>query len=808
MIMTKALNVLIIEDSQDDALLMLLEFKKAGYEVKLERVESYDTMRMALERNNWDLIVSDYHLPGFSGIEALNLYNTYKLDIPFILVSGMIGEDKAVLAMKSGAGDYIMKDNLKRFIPAVERELKEFKIREEKRKAEKSLKESEEKFRSIYEISVDAIGLALKGEIIAGNPAFLTLFGYESEEEILGKKVIEYYAPSERPKIVNYMKERAAGKEVPTEYETIGQRKDGSEFFMSQSITRFQLGDQMCSVAIMRDITERKLTAGQLQQHNENLKILLNISQNTFESTDKLLAYSLKQAIKLTESNGGYIFLYDSNKNQYVIKTYSGRLIDHCINHNMQPAIVLDSVTCCNDVIQTQKPFIHNRFSKIKHCAICKNYCEVDKLLSLPVIVNSKMVGGICLFDKNADYNKMDVTQLTLLIETVWKVIEKQQYQDELIRAKEKAEESDRLKSAFLASMSHEIRTPLNSIIGFSDILAEKANDPESITYANLINKQNNLLLQLINDIIDFAKVEAGVLEIINSTFDLNKMINELYLIFKSKCKNGITLIPKTLDAELFIFSDLQRIKQIFTNLISNAIKFTEKGSITFGYEIDEKSEIRCFVCDTGIGIPYDQQEKIFERFTKLNSFTQGTGLGLSIVKNIVELMEGTHWLCSELNKGSSFFFKIPFKIKENDNFEKEKDENIKALNTGGIILIAEDDDSSFLYLKKMMPLRDINILRVNNGIEAVKACLKNKNICLVLMDIKMPLLDGYEATKQIKFIRPQLPVIAQTAQALKGDEYIARAAGCDGYIAKPYSKKKLFKLIGSLQTTIFDGVL
>ena len=378
-------------------------------------------------------------------------------------------------------------------------------------------------------------------------------------------------------------------------------------------------------------------------------------------------------------------------------------------------------------------------------------------------------------------------------------ITEKKNVELELIKAKEKAEKSDKIKSAFLASMSHEIRTPLNAIIGFSNIIANSVNDPKLMEFSSLINNQNDLLLNLVNDILDFAKIESGVLEFVNKSFDLNNLIDEIFLMYSTKSSSDTKLITQKLSDSVMINSDHQRIKQVFSNLISNALKFTKKGEITLGYELNDKSEVVCFVKDTGIGISKDKQESVFERFTKLDTFSQSTGLGLAISKNLVELLGGKIWLESEPNKGSEFYFTIPVEIEETEPaiVELEKKET-KLTDDDKLmtVLVVEDDMVNFLYVKELLKSSNRNILHVENGLEAVELVETNDNIDLILMDIKLPVMNGYEATRKIKKIKPHLPVIALTAYALPEDEKKAKNAGCDDYISKPINKEKLFALI------------
>lgn len=366
----------------------------------------------------------------------------------------------------------------------------------------------------------------------------------------------------------------------------------------------------------------------------------------------------------------------------------------------------------------------------------------------------------------------------------------------ELNKAKLKAEESDKLKSTFLAMINHEIRTPLNAITGFSSLIAEANKDPNLLNFSKIVHTQTDLLVKLIDDIICSAQIESGNLFTSNEKFDLNELLKELFVLSETKCPSEIFIISNIPHEKIYVNSDALKIKQIFLNLILNAIKFTPKGTVTFGYEIDKESELIYFVKDTGIGISAENHHKIFERFTKLDSFSQGTGLGLAIVKNMVEFLGGKIWLESEPKLGSIFYFKIPSEIVKDINAPVAQKDTGATQKQKLTILIAEDEESNFIYLKEVLDSQNMEVLHANNGKDAVEQCADNKEIDLVLMDINMPILNGLEATRQIKKINPQLPIIAQTAYTSPEDIAKTREAGCDGFLSKPINRRELFHWI------------
>lgn len=362
----------------------------------------------------------------------------------------------------------------------------------------------------------------------------------------------------------------------------------------------------------------------------------------------------------------------------------------------------------------------------------------------------------------------------------------------ELTTARDRAEESNRLKSAFLANMSHEIRTPLNAIVGFSGILASTDEEEEKQEYVSIIENNNTLLLQLISDILDLSKIEAGTLEFQYSNIDLNKMLNELTSSLQLKIKSEkVQLTCHLAEKNCFIHTEKNRLSQLLINLISNAIKFTTEGYIRFGYELRGK-EIYFYVSDTGCGIPKDKQKSIFGRFVKLNSFEQGTGLGLSICQTPVEHMGGTIGVDSEEGKGSTFWFTLPYKaaIAVEESIKKEEIQPISIEKNKFTILIAEDNESNYKLFASILK-GEYQLIHAWDGQEAVEM-FKQYNPQIILMDINMPVMDGYEATKEIRKYSAKVPIIAITAFAYASDEQRVMESGFDGYMPKPINARLL----------------
>ena len=387
-----------------------------------------------------------------------------------------------------------------------------------------------------------------------------------------------------------------------------------------------------------------------------------------------------------------------------------------------------------------------------------------------------------------------------LIIGISWDITNIQNIEQELIFARIKAEQSDRLKTAFLANMSHEIRTPLNAIVGFSRLMTIADNAEDEKLYSDIINQNSEILLQLINDILDLAKIEAGTLEYIRYPMDLGELCRNVYEMHKDRVQTGVVLILDNKDTSLIINEDQNRIMQVVTNLITNAIKFTFKGEIRFGFEVREEY-IDFYVKDTGMGISEEKIKMIFERFVKLNTFVQGTGLGLAICRVIVEKLGGEITAESKLNEGSTFRFTIPYKAGKKC---PESEKATKCPESGSTeprkvlqrrtVLVAEDVDSNFLLLKTLLGKR-CNLLWAKNGEDAVNQ-FKEHQPDLILMDIKMPHMDGLEATRLIRSYSKEVPIVALTAFAFESDKDRAIEAGCDDFLTKPVSQNALEKVL------------
>ncbi len=397
---------------------------------------------------------------------------------------------------------------------------------------------------------------------------------------------------------------------------------------------------------------------------------------------------------------------------------------------------------------------------------------------------------------------------ITMIVGIFKDVSEMMIIENQLKDARDQAQESDRLKTSFLANMSHEIRTPMNGILGFANLLRDPdLSEEQKDLYLKHIDHTSNQLLNIIDDIIDISKIESGQLKISNKPVRINVILDEIYSSFFHRIRGdapgqkkvAFNLKKGEESLDFTIVADDFRLSQIFNNLIGNALKFTKEGHITFGYTIKNNRYIEFFVSDSGIGIPKNQMDLIFDRFGQVNQAKvdqpTGTGLGLPISKSLVQLMGGELWVESTLGEGTTFFFTLPLVInkmlEESQDLISNKTYNWKDKR----ILIAEDEELNWLFIREMLRKTGSEILRAKNGVEAVSV---TKKIApdIILMDLKMPELDGIEATRKIRIFNKQVPIIAQTAFVMAEEKEESLRAGCNQFVTKPLDRTIIMELI------------
>ena len=408
-----------------------------------------------------------------------------------------------------------------------------------------------------------------------------------------------------------------------------------------------------------------------------------------------------------------------------------------------------------------------------------------------------------CVVSVSGAYMVQNRDEKVLL--TVRDITRLKKVQEELEVARRVAEVAGAQKTAFLANMSHEIRTPLNAIVGFAGLLSN-ASESERNSYVEIIKGNTNMLLQLVNDILDMSKIEAGTLEFIYSDTDVNQIMRELEGIFRLRLEEADSPVRIVFEPCLpvcFIHTEKNRVSQVLSNFLSNAFKYTKEGSITLGYKVRE-DDIYFYVQDTGAGIPAGKVDKVFERFMKLDAKKQGTGLGLSISRTIIKKLGGEIGVFSEYGKGSTFWFTLPVKPfdflplqQRTEDVSETVEFNETEYDAGAVrrtILIAEDMDDNYLLYKIYLE-KHYDLIRATNGEEAVSKYLEC-NPDIILMDIGMPVVDGYQATDAIRQLSSDIPIVAVTAFAYDEDRRKVMSRGFNGYLSKPLNKDELLKML------------
>ncbi len=635
-------------------------------------------------------------------------------------------------------------------------------LAENKRKAlEKVLLESEKRFRIMFELSPAGITLLDEnGIIIEVNTSFCKNLGY-SKSELKGNTIRIFAVPGEEDFVDSNLEKILSGETLIHEVKSF--RKDGSPCFVALYETVILLPDGKKGIlSVSNDITERK------------------ISQERMLTLSRALE-SIGECVSITDLDNKIIFV-----NNAFCRTY-GYSREELINKDVTMVSSASTDTVLSNKIL--KDTIQGGWNG--------------------EMINVRKDGSEFPIELSTSLIKDELGNSIALIGIAVDISERKKALKELISSKEKAEESDRLKSAFLANVSHELRTPLNAIIGFSGLMVDIGTEQEFVSYSKIIHNSGYHLLGLVEDILDSSMIETGQLKVKYESVGINSLLNEVNdIILGEKLKENksdieIVLHNKPEQKENFIFTDSRKLKQVLINLLKNALKFTDKGFIEFGFTEINKANVKYlkfYVKDSGIGIDSKHHEVIFNIFRQIDDSSTrkygGTGIGLSIAKRIVEMLEGEIWVESVREKGSIFYFTIPV-LSENFKPVKESSDSILETNYAGkTIVIAEDEFSNYEFLRMILTKMNIRVLWAKNGFEAINLCETDSSINLVLMDIKMPDMNGLESTEKIKKLRPDLPVIAQTAHATVKDKEDALRSGCIDYITKPLSTKTLKEIL------------
>jgi PAS domain S-box-containing protein len=692
-----------------------------------------------------------------------------------------------------------------------------------RKKAELALKFSEEKFKELVTLLPEMVFET----DLEGNFTFLNLKAFETLEytsDDVGKAITLFniLAPDDSLRAKENFARLLKGEDIKSQ-EYIAISMTGRKFPVLIYANTMHGGNKATGYrGVMIDITDRRIAEDREKNYNRNLVFLSNSALKflSFSNDDDIFIFIGKKLSDLTRNAIIVVSSYNELDNTLSVRFISG--INRYLNNILQilgktPEDIRIKVTGRfkkkllaqeHSMYPVNGGLYNTTLGQIpqSECMQLEKLLKLSNYYTMGLLKGGNLYGVVLMVTKSNQVIRDEKIIETFLFQASIS-LHRKQLENELIRAKDKAEESDRLKSAFLANMSHEIRTPMNGILGMTQLLAiPDISSDQRKEYLELINKNSETLLNLIDDIVDVSKIEAGQMKIIRKPFRLNPLFDQLNMLFSSssvyKSKKDLKLLTsKSLPDSTTIFTDPDRLRQIFINLIGNSLKFTESGHIEFGYTL-ESEKLLFFVKDTGIGISTEKQEVIFDRFTQADdSLTRkfgGSGLGLAISRGLIELLGGNIWVNSTLQHGSTFYFTIPYiPAEESEEQDKMWMESPSDFNwSGRTFLIVEDDKVSFKFLEGIFRKTAATILHADNGIKAIEFCKSNPEIDIVLMDIQLPEMSGLDATRIIKAIRKTLPIIAQTANAMSDDKEKCLEVGCVDYVSKPINVNLLFHKI------------
>jgi PAS domain S-box-containing protein len=631
----------------------------------------------------------------------------------------------------------------------------------EKYESDVALKESEARYKALHNASFGGIVIHDKGRILECNQGISEITGY-AYDELIGMDGLLLIAPDSRDMV---LKNILDGYEKP--YEAMGIRKDGKLFPLRLEARMVPYKGKNVRTVEFRDITVQKQAERALCDSEAKMRSIYNIAPAGIGVVANRV---LMEVNPLVCEMTGYT-------REELLEKDASMLYPTMEEYDFVGKEKYRQIT------QSGTGRVESRWRK-------KDGSIINVLLASTPIDRED-------FSKGTIFTALDITEHI-------------RAENALLAAKEKAEESDRLKSAFLANMSHEIRTPMNGILGFAELLnGPNLSGDQQKAYIDIIGKSGLRMLNIINNIVDISKIEAGLMKVDLNGTNVNEQIEYIYTFFKPEVETkGMKLLYSTpLPAEeATIITDREKLYAILTNLVKNAIKYSHEGSIEIGYQIADEGVLRFWVKDTGIGIPKDRQEAIFERFIQADIADkmgyQGAGLGLSITRAYIEMLGGTIWVQSEEGVGSTFYFTLPNHAHKIGDITEQRmtisDNTVSGRKLK--ILIAEDDDVSEMLMEISVQQFGREILKVKTGHDAVQSCQQHPDIDLVLMDIQMPEMNGYEATRQIRKFNQDVVIIAQTAYGQSGDREKALEAGCNNYISKPIKKEELIELIQTYQ--------
>ncbi len=767
-------KILFVEDVPTDFELAKREIQKGNINFDFIRVDEKESFLKALDEFQPDIIVSDFSMPTFDGLQVIKLAEKKNPLLPVVILTGSINEYTAVECMKSGAADYVIKESITRLPYAVKDALEVRRMKEVQLIAESALQESEEKYRQLYDSMMDAYAvMSMDGKFIQWNKSFENMLGYDANEipNLTLYDITPQRWHSAENKIINEQVIIQGYSEV-YEKEFSRKSKNVLPVELRTFLIRDAAGNPDGMWSIVRNITERKNFEDQLK-------------------TFKMATEQSPASIIITNTAGRIEFVNN------MFSKISGYSKEEIIGQPLQMLNLGNST----------QPEFDKIWDILNSGAEWKAEYETTRKDGLK-FWESTLVSAI----KDKDGN---ITHMLVIQEDI---TERKEYEMELMNAKKKAEEMNRLKSNFLANMSHELRTPLVGMLGFSELLYNEL-EGQNREFIQMINKSSQRLLSTLNTLLNYSKIESEKLESNLRQVSIANLIKEEVKLFEAFAKqNGLYIKDNICCNNFMVKSDEKMLKEIVDNLINNAIRFTKAGGVTVSLLRSEK-EITIKVTDTGIGIPGDKLQTIFEEFRQVSEGKgrnfEGTGLGLTIVKKYVLALNGTIIVNSELNKGSEFIITFPIDDEIVEIIEPEEKETIKVsaneiTKTNKVkhkILLVEDDSINSFAISRMLQ-KDYEIVAVDNAEDAINQSASTR-FDVILMDINLKTgKSGIEAAQEIRKFESYVntPIVAMTAYAMSEDRIDFLKSGCSHYLSKPFTQEMLLKLLADIFVSFNDG--
>lgn len=771
---------LLVEDGVAHGFLIQSALQNQKELGRIVLVKSIKDAKNYIEENPPSLIIADLMLPDGKGTELLQ-YNVESILFPIIIMTSQGDESDAVASIKSGAMDYVVKSEqtFENMPDIAKRVLREWQLMEEKRQAEEAFRKSEELFRLISENTDDFIVITEFSEelnYIYASPSHEKHFGLKCEE-LIGRSALEFLHPDDikrlqpliQTSVEKYKNDHFSISDVPEYIEYRFQSGSGIWMILQSTINYIHEGKLLF---VSKDVTQQKAAEEALKE-----------SEKKYHD----LADMLPQVVFECNASGKLTFLNSQGLEafEYTHRDFEKglRLFDLCIREDSERLHENTSLRLKGDPVSDHQYTASKKSGDQFPVTIYAN----------PIEHEGQILGLRGIIIDDTDRKKTE---------------------EVLIQAKEAAEAANKAKSEFLANISHEIRTPMNGIMGMTDLILDTSLTEDQREYLEIIKHSSVSLLNLLNSMLDFSKIEAGKIEIEEVEFNLSDLIDRLLQTVSTHAETKGLQLNCTLDENLplHLIGDPGKVYQILLNLMGNAIKFTSSGKVELFVEsgspanryADDSVVVQFMVRDTGIGIPGDRFEDIFDSFKQVDGSSTrrygGTGLGLSICKHLVEKMDGTIWVDSQEGKGSQFSVLLLFRKGMGPETDLNEDLEIFSDGNGYKILLVEDDLVNQEVAKGILNKHGHYVRVAENGVEAFD-CLEKEKFDLILMDIQMPLMNGFEATKRIRSgeagnTNPAIPIIAVTAHTMKGDRERCLAAGMNDFVSKPIHVTNLIQTI------------